>query len=117
LMTMRMGNARHFGGDREICTQHDFWVSRNRPKEIVYTSVPQYVSKGEPIMNTDVVIWHSTPAHHEPRLEDGKMGGGGIQGVTHVMWTGFMLRPRNLFDQTPLYPYGNTKGFGPKKKG
>ena len=81
-------------------------LTKNRPGEIVYTKLPKYVAKGESVMNTDVVLWHSAPAHHEPRMEDGKMGEGGFQGVTHVMWAGFMLRPRNLFEQTPLYPYG-----------
>jgi len=106
LMPLRMGNARHFGGPREDCTKHDFWVTRNRPNQLAYPSVPQYAAKGEGIMNTDVVLWHSAPAHHEPRLEDGKMEGGRFQGVTHTMWAGFTLRPRNLFTQTPLYPYG-----------
>jgi primary-amine oxidase len=106
LMPMRAGNARHFGGSKEEATQHDFWVTKNRPGQLAYPSLPKYVEEGESIMNTDVVLWHSTPAHHEPRLEDGKMvDGRGFQGVTHTMWTGFMLRPRNLFEQTPLYPY------------
>jgi primary-amine oxidase len=105
LMPLRMGNARHHGGGAEEATKHDFWVTRNRPGEIVYTKLPKYVEKCEPIMNTDVVLWHSTPGHHEPRMEDGKMQNG-FQGVTHVMWAGFMLRPRNLFEHTPLYPYG-----------
>jgi primary-amine oxidase len=107
LMSPRFGNARHHGGGWELATLHDFWVTKNRPGEIVYTRLPKYVEKGEPVMNTDVVLWHSTPAHHEPRMEDGKMTKGSpLHGVTHVMWTGFMLRPRNLFEQTPLYPYG-----------
>ncbi len=105
LMPLRMGNARHFGGGKEDPTLHDFWVTKNRPSEIVYTNLLKYVANGESIMNTDVVLWHSAPAHHEPRMEDGKMENG-FQGVTHVMWAGFTLRPRNLFEQTPLYPYG-----------
>jgi primary-amine oxidase len=105
LMPLRMGSARHHGGGWEVATLHDFWVTKNRPGEIAYTRLPKYVEKGNSIMNTDVVLWHSTPAHHEPRMEDGKMEKG-LQGATHVMWAGFMLRPRNLFEHTPLYPYG-----------
>jgi Cu2+-containing amine oxidase len=105
LMPLRMGTARHHGGGKENATHHDFWVTKNRPDQLVYTSLPQYVTEGESIMNTDVVLWHSAPAHHEPRLEDGKMDGRRFEGVTHVMWAGFTLRPRNLFEQTPLYPY------------
>jgi Cu2+-containing amine oxidase len=32
----------------------------------------------------------------------------GAQGATRVMWSGFDLRPRDLFDQTPL--------IGPREK-
>src|SRR5439155_22836258 len=101
---VRHGTPRHFGGGEEDCTLHDFWVTRNRPDQLKYPSLPEYVKKGEGVLNTDVVLWHSTPAHHEPRLEDGRMKGG-LRGVTHTMWAGFTLRPRNLFAQTPLYPY------------
>jgi primary-amine oxidase len=109
LMPMRMGNARHFGNNREACTQHDFWVTKARPNEVIYTNLPKFVEDGEPIMNADVVLWHSAAMHHEPRLEDGKMVNGGLQGVTHTMWAGFLLRPRNLFEHTPLYPYNKTR--------
>src|SRR5262249_24224950 len=105
LMPLRAGRAGHHGGGGGAAARPDIWVTKNRPGEIVYTKLPKYVEKGDSVMNTDVVLWHSTPAHHEPRMEDGKMENG-LQGVTHVMWAGFMLRPRNLFEQTPLYPYG-----------
>jgi hypothetical protein len=105
LMPLRMGNARHFGGEREVCTHHDFWVSRARPNQIIYTELPKYVAGAEPITNTDVVLWHSAPMHHEPRSEDGEIIKNRLVGCTHVMWAGFDLRPRNLFDRTPLYSY------------
>ena len=82
---------------------HDFWVTCNRPGEIQYTSVPKYVAKGENIVNTDVVLWISTACHHEPRSEDGQMTkDGGINGATPVSWSGFDLRPRNLWDRAVL---------------
>lgn len=105
LMPLRMGNARHYGGNREVCTHHDFWVSRARPNQILYTEVPKYVAKAEPITNTDVVIWHSAPMHHEPRSEDGETINNRLVGCTHVCWAGFELKPHNFFDRTPLYPY------------
>lgn len=114
LMSQRWGNGRHHGGERdkegkseEDCTHHDFWVTKAKSDELEYTELPKYVADGEKVMNTDVVLWHSAPMHHEPRLEDGKMaeGGSGIQGCTHVVWSCFVLKPRNLFEQTPLYPY------------
>jgi Cu2+-containing amine oxidase len=105
VMMHRMGSARHYGPDKEECTQHDFWVTRNRPGEIYYQNVPKYVGKHENIMNTDVVLWLSTPGHHEPRSEDGEMKGkSGFTGATPIMWCGFDLRPRNLWDRSPNYP-------------
>src|SRR5262249_39212727 len=83
LVPIRTGSARHHGGDREACTHHDFWVTRARPNQIVYTDLPKYVAKGEPVMNADVVLWHSAPMHHDPRLEDGKMDNGSLNGITH----------------------------------
>lgn len=115
-MTLRMGNSRHFGGKNEECTQHDFWVTKANPKEIYYTQLPKYVGlvddKGkrrevpdaEPIMNTDVVVWLSTPGHHEPRSEDGEMKNNQLIGATPIMWSGFDLRPRDIFDRSPMYP-------------
>jgi primary-amine oxidase len=104
VMPLRHGNARHHGPEKEECTQHDFWVTLNRPGEIYYPKLPKYVSKAANIASSDIVIWHSTPGHHEPRSEDGEMKGNTLHGVTPVMWCGFDLRPRNLFDSSPLYP-------------
>ncbi|MCI0379864.1 MAG: hypothetical protein L0215_19965 [Gemmataceae bacterium] len=104
VMPLRHGNARHYGPDNEECTQHDFWVTQNRKGEIYYVKLPKYVAKAEPIMNTDVVVWVSTAGHHEPRSEDGEMKGTSFNGVTQLMWCGFDLRPRNVFDRSPLYP-------------
>jgi primary-amine oxidase len=103
LMPLRHGNARHHG-EKEECTHHDFWVTRGRKQEIYYRKLPEYVKMAEPITNTDVVIWHSAPAHHEPRSEDGEMKGTNFVGVTPIVWCGFELKPRNLWDRSPLYP-------------
>ena len=101
----RMGNARHHGGGQEDCTLHDFWVTQNRPGEMVYVSVPKYVANANNIMDADVVLWLSTACHHEPRSEDGEMTkDGGFTGATPVAWSGFDLRPRNLWDRSPMYP-------------
>ena len=98
-----MGNARHFGSQEE-CTHHDYWVTKNRPGEIYYQKLPSYIAKSESIQNTDVVVWLSTPGHHEPRSEDGEMKKDTFTGVTPVMWCGFELKPRNFWDRSPLYP-------------
>jgi len=104
VVPMRMGNARHFG-EKEECTLHDFWVTVNRKGELYYPKVHEYVKGGQKIMNADVVLWHSTPCHHEPRSEDGRMIKDNFVGSTPVAWSGFDLRPRNVFDGTPHFPY------------
>ncbi len=110
----RMGSARHYGPDDEGCSQHDYWVTKNRPGEMSYRKIPQYIKKAEPVLNTDVVLWISTACHHEPRSEDGEMkAGGGLRGATLVAWSGFELRPRNFHDRTPFYNYSSDQ---PQKK-
>lgn len=104
VMPLRMGNARHFG-DKEQCTHHDFWVTVNRPGEIYYPKVQDYVKPRAKVTNADVVIWHSSACHHEPRSEDGEFRKGEFVGTTPIVWSGFDLRPRNLFDRTPHFPY------------
>jgi primary-amine oxidase len=103
LVPARMGNARHFGNKNEACTQHDFWVTRANPKEIYYVKLPEYVQNAEPIMNTDVVLWYSAPGHHHPRSEDGEMLNNALHGVTPIMWAGFDLKPRDIWDRSPYY--------------
>jgi primary-amine oxidase len=101
----RMGNARHHGGSHEDCTLHDFWVTKNRQNEMRYVKVPKYVAKAENIVDTDVVLWLSTSCHHEPRSEDGEINEEDhFRGATPVGWSGFELRPRNLWDRSPFYP-------------
>jgi primary-amine oxidase len=101
LMPLRSGNSRH----REKCTLHDFWVTAADPKQMSYPDLPEYIKKGRPIVDTDVVLWYNAPAHHEPRSEDGEFRSEDFEGATHVMWAGFDLRPANLFDRTPFFPY------------
>jgi primary-amine oxidase len=103
LVPLRMGNARHYGAGEE-CTQHDFWVTVNRKGEMLYPKVHEYVKKHEKIMNADVVIWHSSACHHEPRSEDGEYRKDDFVGSTPTAWSGFDLRPRNWFDRTPHFP-------------
>jgi primary-amine oxidase len=111
LVPSRMGNARHFGKGKdkgvlmEECTQHDFWVTRADPKQMTFHMLPEYVKSKQMVEDTDVVLWYTASCHHEPRSEDGEMKNGSFQGATHVMWCGFDLRPRNVFDRSPFFPY------------
>lgn len=100
LMPMKHGVARHF----EDFTKHDFWVTRYRYTERFYTELPKYIANQEPIQDNDVVIWCPTSMHHLPRSEDGRFVANTWDGVALLMWSGFDLRPRDLFDTTPLHP-------------
>jgi hypothetical protein len=112
LMPLRYGTPRH----NEPFTHHDLWVSRahaDRPLENLYINLPNIVKDEEVIEETDIVLWCNSAVHHEPRNEDGMPNAGrriwpgddAWAGSAIVMWSGVDLKPRNLFDRTPFYPY------------
>jgi hypothetical protein len=112
LMPLRYGTPRH----NEEFTHHDLWVSQShpeRPMEFIFSNLPNIVKDEEPVEQTDIVLWTNSAVHHEPRHEDGKPnsaprvwpGDDAWEGSALLMWSGFDLRPRNLFDRTPFYPY------------
>jgi len=94
------GLSRH----QESFTQQDFWVTHYNWTEMSAKDLPSYVLPAEPVTDTDVVLWYKGSIHHHPRDEDGEIVNGNWHGVALVMWTGFMLKPHNLFDRTPFYP-------------
>jgi Cu2+-containing amine oxidase len=100
LVPLRTGSARH----QESWTRHDFWMTRWSATELDFTDVATYASPPAQVTNGDLVIWHYAPVHHLPRDEDGRTVEGVWRGVALVMWAAFELRPRNLFDTTPLHP-------------
>ena len=55
-----------------------------------------------------MVVWYMSPAYHLPRDEDGvfinPQGRPQVRGVAMTTWCGVEMRPRNLFDKSPLYP-------------
>lgn len=117
LVPHRHGTARHYGHrygksrdfTDEETLQHDFYVTRHRQGQLRWRDLLTYIAKGESIENTDIVLWYAAPMHHEPRNEDGRFstGPGGStvwRGVTTLMWSGFDLKPRNVFDTSPFYP-------------
>jgi hypothetical protein len=117
LIPLRMGTSRHYGQEmvpiaggklrKEECTMHDFWITRaGHPAEMTFHMLPEYIKGQRPVVDTDIVLWYTSSAHHEPRSEDGAgVFKGSFRGATHVMWSGFDLRPRNFFDRTPFFPY------------
>jgi Cu2+-containing amine oxidase len=100
LIPLRSGTARH----AEAFTKNDFWVTRYHAWEMRPSALPTYISPAESVSNTDIVVWYWGSVHHLPRDEDGETTGGYWRGEAHLMWTGFMLKPNNLFDTTPFYP-------------
>jgi primary-amine oxidase len=111
LLPLRQGSSRHYGKGEEF-THHDYWVTPNAAGELYYYNLPKYLSKNKlnprPTVNTDVVLWYMSSVLHAPRAEDGHIENGGVlkhaKGVALAAWSGFDLRPRNLFLTTPLYP-------------
>ena len=44
-------------------------MTRAKPGEMHFVRINEYIKDREPITDTDVVLWYSSPAHHEPRSE------------------------------------------------
>ena len=82
--------------------RNDFWITLNRAVEQHFPHLPNYAND-EDVRNADIVVWHVTSLLHVPRTEDGVDSGGNWKGVALAMWTGFDMRPRDLFDGTPFY--------------
>lgn len=107
LIPQRPGTPRHLN-DNEKFTMFDFWVTPYQWNEQHYTSLPKFVSQKRSIERTNVVLWYMSPAYHLPRDEDGLFtnpkGRVQVRGVAMTTWCGFDLRPRNVFEKSPLYP-------------
>jgi primary-amine oxidase len=80
----------------EAFTKKTFWVSQFRWWQMTGDELPAYVDRAQPTIDQDIVLWYYAGLHHEIRDEDAN--------VTHLMWTGFMLKPSNLWSTTPLFP-------------
>jgi primary-amine oxidase len=98
LMPLRWGTPRH----EEPFTWKDLWVTRYDPSQVYGGGLPGYVIPPQPVADADVVLWYTGSVHHLVRDEDGVVVEGHWQGEAHAMWTGFMLKPHDLFDGTPL---------------
>jgi hypothetical protein len=84
---------------------HDFWVTRTESGFTDYIDVPQYASRRRPLTDHPITVWHCAPALHAARGEDfgSEDGTNNYTGVAVTNWTGFYIKPRDLFDSTPLY--------------
>lgn len=99
MSAIRSGAARH----KEEWTRHDFWVTRYNGTEMRPRELPTWVN-GQSVQNSDIVVWYWGSLLHVPRDEDGTLVNGVFNGTALVMWTGWMLKPQNLFDKVPLFP-------------
>lgn len=84
---------------------NDFWVTHAESGFTSYVDVPQYSSNRRPLAGHATTIWTCTPALHVARGEDFGSDGGknSYSGVAITTWAGFSLKPRDVFDNTPLY--------------
>jgi Cu2+-containing amine oxidase len=84
---------------------YDFWVTRTESGFTNYIDVPQYASQRRSLTGYPTTVWHCTPALHFPRGEDFGSADGkdSYTGLAVTFWTGFYVKPRELFDSTPLY--------------
>lgn len=86
---------------------YDFWLTRPPATAgyYPYHQVPDLARGRRPLKGQPVTVWYNTPAIHVPRGEDfGPDGQNQRKGVALTTWVEFTLRPRDLFDATPLYP-------------
>jgi Cu2+-containing amine oxidase len=107
LVPQRPGTPRHFGRE-EGFSEKDFWVTPYQFDELYYCHLPGYVKAARNVADTDVVVWYMAPAYHLPRDEDGifvnPRGDMEVRGVALTTWCGLEMRPRNLFEKSPLFP-------------
>ena len=99
VMPLRWGNTRH----SEDFVQDDFHVTVYRAGETDYPDIKDFTADAQFLGDQDIVVWAATPVHHLPRDEDGTYVGGNFRGSALAMYNRVMLRPRNVFDQTPFY--------------
>ena len=106
LVPIRAGSCRSFPSPRYDYATRDFWVTPADPGFTQFRDVSQYVARRPgPVDRTAVRVWHNSPLWHVPRGEDfGTDGVSSSTGSALMSWAGFMLKPRDLFDGTPLLP-------------
>jgi hypothetical protein len=110
LMTTRTGSAEDLmpisqakGANMDF-VNYDFFATLTPQQFKHYYEIPEVAAARRTLFGRPTTIWHSVPALHVPRDED--FGAGGVdsaRGAALTEWIGFTLRPRNLFDGTPLF--------------
>ena len=130
IMPSYRGLPRH----REPFLRKDFWVTRYKdpaatrsfPEDDVrcLENIEVYVAaagkteeaknlncrqpyiNNESIQNTETTVWLMSTLLHTFRDEDGTFATPSrtFWGTASTMWTGFDMKPHNLFENAPLYP-------------
>jgi hypothetical protein len=105
LVPVRSGSVRNFPSKEFEFINQDFWVTGVASGPGRFIDVPKYLAKPpRAIDGKPITVWHNAPLLHVPRAEDfGLDGTSNVKGVALTSWVGFLLKPRNLFDSTPLY--------------
>ena len=91
-------------GRRAAFASHNLWVTPFDPEERRaagdypnqhrgHAGLPTWTAEDRPIVDTDIVLWHSFGVTHIPRPEDWP--------VMPVEYTGFTLVPFGFFDRNP----------------
>jgi len=91
-------------GRRAAFASHNLWVTPFDPEERRaagdypnqhhgHAGLPTWSAEDRPIVDTDIVLWHSFGVTHIPRPEDWP--------VMPVEYTGFTLLPSGFFDRNP----------------
>lgn len=111
LVPQRLGSMRQMqpqggsSGSNMDFVNADFWVTHTEGGFTSYVDVPTYARQNRPLAGKPTTIWTSAPVLHFPRGEDFGAENGTVNytGLAVTSWTGFSLKPRDLFDSTPLY--------------
>lgn len=103
-LLQREGGTLYSDSEMDFINQ-DFWVTRTESGFTDFIDVPRYAKEKRPLTGQPTTIWLSTPAIHVARTEDFDTANGtnSYGGVAITTWAGFFLKPRDLFDGTPLY--------------
>jgi hypothetical protein len=114
LMPSRFGSVRGLLPTLDVANEnmdflhYDFWITHTPAASHLqpFHRVPALAAKGLPLKGNAATVWYSSPAFHAPRTEDfgGDKGMDNTRGLALTTWIEVTLRPRDLFDGTPLYP-------------
>ena len=82
----------------------NFGVTPYQAGQFAAKNLPSYIVGSPAVTNRDIVLWYKGSLHHRPRDEDGIYDHVGMwRGTAHLMWTGFMIVPHDVFDCAPFY--------------